>query len=407
MLALAVAAPAPIILAVRRQRTAHFYVAAWGLFLCGVFLYLFKTLGVLPSNSLTEWGILVGGTLQVILLSLGLADRINTMRRNVGSLNRKLEQNVDELRGALRRAEAARRAKSEFLAGVSHELRTPLNTIINLPEAMLEDFEDAGSTSCAHCGSVFELEPGDEVDAHTPCPECQQTGLEMNSDFHGDLTQGRKRLRHVVRSGRHLLEVINDILDVSRLEAGQMSVQMRTVELCDHLRLKLSPLEGLAESQGVHLGLELSTEPILVKGDPTKLAQIAINLVGNAVKFSDGSGKVTVTLEREGASCLLSVADEGVGIAAEDKARIFDSFVQAEGGGSRRFGGSGLGLTITKQLVEMHGGTISVASELGAGSTFSVRLPLVGAEQPDSVQPTQSTQPTQPTQMAEPEGDVR
>lgn len=145
----------------------------------------------------------------------------------------------------------------------------------------------------------------------------------------------------------------------------------------------VAPMAGLAERSGVLLHIDELPEPCVVFGDSTKLGQILINLVGNAIKFSDGRGCVQVSVRRDAGDFVFSVRDQGIGISKEDQARIFESFVQAEGGGTRRFGGSGLGLAITRKLVLLHQGEIWVESELGCGSVFHVRLPELVAKQAD------------------------
>jgi two-component system, sensor histidine kinase LadS len=366
----------------KRHRPAYFYAAAWGVLLIGIMAYLLKTMNILPTNAITEWAIQIGASLETILLSLGLADRINVMRRDLQSLNVRLGENVEQLQHALARAEDARRAKSEFLASVSHELRTPLNTIINVPEGLREEFHPVVAVSCKQCESVFELEPGEQSDAAASCPECHAVAALAPTEhyvYRGSPKRTVRYLDQVMRSGSHLLEVVNDILDVSRLEAGQMTIHKQPTDMNDLIERVIGPMSGLAERQGTSLQIEKLPEPCTVFGDTTKLGQIFINLVGNAIKFSDRRGAVKLCVRREGEHFVFSVHDQGIGISSQDQSRIFESFVQAEGGGTRRFGGSGLGLAITKKLVLLHQGEIWVESELGHGSTFHVRLPVFSA----------------------------
>ncbi|HKP57962.1 MAG TPA: 7TM diverse intracellular signaling domain-containing protein [Polyangiales bacterium] len=369
-------------LVLRRHRPAYFYGAAWGILLAGIMAYLLKTMNVLPTNFVTEWSIQIGASLESILLSLGLADRINVMRRDLQDLNVRLGDNVQQLSTALERAEDARRAKSEFLAGVSHELRTPLNTIINVPDGLREEFQSTPTVSCKRCATAFELEPGEVPNLDSPCPECTAVGalsLTQHHVYRGSPQETLRYLDQVVRSGNHLLEVVNDILDVSRLEAGQMRVHKQPTDMRALFERVVAPMSGLAEHSGVTLQWGELPESCVVYGDSTKLGQILINLVGNAIKFSDGRGSVQVSVRRDGSDFVFSVRDQGIGISQEDQARIFESFVQAEGGGTRRFGGSGLGLAITRKLVVLHQGEIWVESEPGRGSTFFVRLPAYSA----------------------------
>lgn len=379
---IAVALYSTMRMVLKRHRPAYFYAAAWGVLLVGIMAYLLKTMNVLPTNAVTEWAIQIGASIETILLSLGLADRINVMRRDLQSLNARLGENVEQLQHALERAEDARRAKSEFLASVSHELRTPLNTIINVPEGLREEFQPVRAVSCKHCESVFELEPGELPDAAASCPECHAAEALTPTEhyvYRGSPKRTVRYLDQVMRSGSHLLEVVNDILDVSRLEAGQMTMHKQPTEMRELFERVIAPMAGMAERQGTALQIESLPEPCTVFGDATKLGQIFINLVGNAIKFSDRRGTVKLSVRRDGEHFVFSVQDQGIGISPADQSRIFESFVQAEGGGTRRFGGSGLGLAITKKLVLLHQGEIWVDSALGRGSTFHVRLPVFSA----------------------------
>jgi signal transduction histidine kinase len=387
-------------LVLRRHRPAYFYAVAWGILLIGIMAYLLKTMNILPTNPMTEWSIQIGASLESILLSLGLADRINVMRRDLQTLNVRLGDNVQQLQHALEVAEDARRAKSEFLASVSHELRTPLNTIINVPDGLREEFESTPAVCCKRCETAFELEPGELPDLTAPCPECGAAGalsLTQHHVYRGSPKQTLRYLDQVVRSGNHLLEVVNDILDVSRLEAGQMRVHKQPTDMRALFERVVAPMAGLAERSGVLLRIDDLPDPCVVHGDSTKLGQILINLVGNAIKFSDGRGSVQVSVQRDASDFVFSVRDQGIGISKEDQSRIFESFVQAQGGGTRRFGGSGLGLAITRKLVLLHQGEIWVDSELGRGSTFHLRLPAFAAP---AVQAEASSQSRPPVRVA-------
>ncbi len=383
-------------LVVRRHRPAYFYAVAWVLLLVGILAYLLKTMNVLPTNFVTEWALQIAASLECILLSLGLADRINMMRRDLQTLNRRLGDNVQQLEAALVRAEDARRAKSEFLASVSHELRTPLNTIINVPEGLRDEFVRTPGVTCSGCDTLFALDPGETPDLTAPCPECSASStlaLTERIAYVGSPPQTLRYLDQVVRSGSHLLEVVNDILDVSRLEAGQMQLRKEPTDMRALIERVIEPMSGLAERSGVRLHIDDVPEPCLVYGDSTKLGQVLINLVGNAIKFSDGRGTVQLRVKREGEDFIFSVHDEGIGISKDDQARIFESFVQADGGGTRRFGGSGLGLSITRKLVLLHGGELWVESEPGHGSVFSVRLPALAVARSAEHQAPESRPP--------------
>jgi len=364
--------------AAQGSRPAIFYVASWLLLLAGIFFYLLRTLGVVPGSFFTDWGLQLGASLEVTLLSLGLADRINMMRGDLEVLNRQLTLNVNELSTALDRAESATRAKSDFLANVSHELRTPLNAIINIPEGLLEDFRETSAVLCDGCKTIFALEAGEHPSDERPCPECRAVGtLRAHKawTYQGKAEETARYLGYIHKSSKHLLAVVSSILDLSKLEAERMELHVENIELAALLDDTVSPLQQLAAAQGVEVAIAPVPQGSRIQGDRVKIAQIVVNLVGNAIKFSHQGGEVRVEVEAEVDAHVIRVSDEGIGIAPSDRERIFESFSQVDSSNTRKFGGTGLGLTISKKLVELHGGSIWVDSELGRGSTFSVRLP--------------------------------
>ena len=228
--------------------------------------------------------------------------------------------------------ELASRHKSEFLASMSHELRTPLNAVLGFSEVLLERM----------FGDINERQE------------------EYLRDIHG--------------SGRHLLELLNEILDLSKIEAGKMALEYSAVDLRSVLDDAAAMLRERAATQGVDLSLDVADDVDIVHSDVLRLKQIVLNLMTNAVKFTGAGGSVVVRARRRGADFEIAVADSGIGVPEADRQRIFESFQQG-GRGSSREEGTGLGLTLSKRLVELLGGRMWLESEVGVGSTFSFSLP--------------------------------
>jgi PAS domain S-box-containing protein len=250
------------------------------------------------------------------------------------TLELKVAGRTDELRAALVRAEAADRTKSAFLATMSHELRTPLNSIIGFTGIVLQ-------------------------------------GLA------GPLTAEQERQLGMVRgSARHLLALINDVLDLSRIEAGQLEVDTRPFAIGPVVRRAVATVSPMADAAGLTLDVELPPDTPPVAGDERRVEQILLNLLSNAVKFTERGG-VTLTVDvPEGDRTLrLRVRDTGIGIAAADLAQLFRPFKQIDSGLARAHDGTGLGLAICRRLAELMGGTVTATSEPGVGSEFSLRLP--------------------------------
>jgi signal transduction histidine kinase len=232
----------------------------------------------------------------------------------------------------------ASRHKSDFLASVSHEVRTPLNSILGFSELLLD------------------------------------------SDV-ADPARRTAFLRNIHRSGLRLLALINDILDLAKVEAGQMRLRVATIDLADTIAAALATMGPLADQDGVELVADCPA-PLVLRADDDKVQQMLFNLLSNAIRFTPRGGRVTVQARQDGEHVLICVADTGVGIAKEDQERIFEEFQQVDGGGERRRPGTGLGLTLTRRLVELHGGRVWVESEVGAGSRFFIELPRSGSPDP-------------------------
>ncbi len=269
----------------------------------------------------------------VVTRFVGLADRNRALSASLQVAN-------EELTVALGEAREATRVKSEFLASVSHELRTPLNSLINIPEGLLEDFPREGG----------------------------------EARFVGDPGQVAHYLESMHRSGVHLLGVVNQVLDFSKLEADRMSLLVEPIDTAALLDDVTRTLEGLAKARGLSLVVTGDTR-LAWAGDRVKVAQVLLNLGNNALKFSPDGGRVTFDVQADGGGVAFSVRDEGIGIAPEHHAMVFESFRQVEGGATRKYGGTGLGLPISRKLTELHGGTLTLVSEVGRGSTFTARFP--------------------------------
>jgi len=247
-------------------------------------------------------------------------------------LEKLVKERTAELEIAKDRAEAADRIKSAFLATMSHELRTPLNSIIGFTGILLQ-------------GIVGPL--NDEQ---------------------------KKQLGMVRGSAQHLLSLINDVLDISKIEAGQLRMTDEPFDLREALEKTVASARPLAEKKGLALSCAVSDGIDRITADRRRVEQVLLNLISNAVKFTE-RGSVTVECRSDGDQVRISVTDTGIGIRPEDRETIFQAFRQVDSGVNRRYEGTGLGLPISRRLVELMGGRIEIESEWGSGSTFSFSLP--------------------------------
>ncbi len=253
----------------------------------------------------------------------------------------------EELSAAKAAAEAANRAKSQFLANMSHELRTPLSAVIGYSEMMEEEMEETGDEAML-----------------------------------GDV-------RKIQSNARHLLSLINDVLDLSKIEAERMTTFAETFGIEELVRGVASTVEPLVQQKGNAIVLDLAPDLGEMDTDQVKLRQCLFNLVSNAAKFTEG-GRIVLRATRSGGEVVFSVADSGIGMTPEQLERLFERFTQADVSTTRRFGGTGLGLAITRAFCRLLGGDVDVASTYGEGSTFTIRLPTEMPEQPaeENVKPS-------------------
>jgi signal transduction histidine kinase len=235
-----------------------------------------------------------------------------------------------------RRVEEALRysqAKSRFLATMSHELRTPLNSVLGFAQLL------------------------------------------SSTEFGGLTPRQARYVENIRASGRHLLDLVNDVLDVAEVHGGNVVLRLEPVDLRGQLVLSLDRIRGQAEAKDMRLELERGPD-LCVRADPGRLSQVMSNLLTNAVKFTPEGGRIVITAEQEDGHVAITVSDTGIGIPVQEQARVFDEFVQLDGGRTRHQEGTGLGLALSRQLVELMGGSISLVSRPGSGSAFTIRLPL-------------------------------
>jgi signal transduction histidine kinase len=339
-------------LIVRKARTGHPEAQTIGLgTLVLALVYLVDMAGEWLALGWPRY-IHYGFAVFVFSMAGSLSNRFSRVHRELDVLNRNLERRVDERTQeaeaarqaavtAQAEAEDASKAKSQFLANMSHELRTPLNAIIGYAELLQDEARDV-----------------------------QQDGMVPD-------------LERILWSARHLLALIDDILDLSKVEAGKMELEPQLFDAGVFVRDVVDTAGALAQRNGNRLAIHAPEDLGLLRNDPTRLRQVLFNLLSNACKFTkDGTVTLDVERERPGDDGWLTarVVDTGIGMSEEQMAKLFRAFTQADASTTRRFGGTGLGLVISRTFARMMGGDITVESAPGAGTTFTVRIPTHIAE---------------------------
>jgi signal transduction histidine kinase len=265
-----------------------------------------------------------------------LAAQLRHAAQLLESQNAKLAEQHAELSRLNAALDQAGRLKDQFLANVSHELRTPLNSVIGFSDLLVT-----------------------MASADSPLTDTQRDYVETIS-----------------RNGRHLLELINELLDLSKIAAGRVELRLEPLELGPLLREAADSVRAQLEAHKHQLAVEPPEPPVVLTADRVRLRQVLLNLLSNAIKFTTDGGRITLRARPENAGRVrIAVTDTGIGIAPADQHRLFQEFVQLDASPSRRYEGTGLGLALSKRLVELHGGTIGVESQLGQGSTFWFIVP--------------------------------
>jgi signal transduction histidine kinase len=306
-------------------------------FIAAYMLWGFSEIVPLEQLKTVGWISILSATTYMAWMAIFYANIMST-RSGLERESERHRQTASQLLATKQAADSANRSKSIFLAKMSHELRTPLNAVIGYSELLLEDLGDSAPA-----------------------------------------TQKKLDLDRIRRAGKHLLSLVNDVIDIAKIESDTLDLRVEKFNLADLLADIVSTCAPLIAVKGNHLIVDCPPQTGDVESDPTKLRQVLLNLVSNSAKFTKG-GRITVTARRErradGAWVSVSVADTGIGISPAEMPRLFNNFAQASAETANKYGGSGLGLAICKRYSALMGGDISVASEVGAGANFTISIPV-------------------------------
>jgi len=314
----------------RGARQARFYIAGWVIFLTGVSVTILERAVILPFTVVTEYAGQAALTIEVVLLSLALADKIKIMRKEK-ELAEKKSQESQEL--ALQNLQKADELKDEFLAITSHELRTPLYGMIGIAESLRDGI----------------------------------TG-EISKNMQNQLSM-------IITSGKRLTNLVNEILDFSKLKYESIELQMKPVQISSVIDIVLAITKPILKNKPIHLINKVDDTLPPVLADENRLQQILYNLLDNAIKYTE-KGTIIISAFADGEAVTINVTDTGKGISKDQLNVIFEPFQQGDASVSREVGGVGIGLNITKNLVDLHDGSLKVWSKIGEGSTFSITLPI-------------------------------
>ncbi|MBU9713603.1 ATP-binding protein [Evansella tamaricis] len=311
-------------------RPARFFLLGWFLLVVGIVITSLSDAGLIALNPFTKYAWQISSTVEIVLFSFALADRINTMRIEKAQAEKEA---IESKEMALHSLKRTNKLKDEFLAVTSHEIRTPLNGIIGIAET-------------------------------------------MNDGVAGQLTETmKKNLSMIIMSGKRLSHLLDDILDFSKLKNDVLELNIKQVYLHEMAEVVLTMSQSLANGKDVSLHNRIPSTLPPVKADENRLQQILYNLIGNGIKYTE-KGNVSISAKEEEDYIKLTVTDTGIGIPPDQLESIFHPFKQGEHTISGGYGGTGIGLNITKRLIELHEGTIDVTSREGEGSTFTFTLPI-------------------------------